>query len=114
MDDIEIKKPTSENTIQLIKAEVLPRLVEMQGKMDVTNTKLEAIDKRLCETDGIVKMLRVTLYGNGDPQKSITAEVARLKEWAAEKKDNNNWLIRVIGGAVLLEGIALIKLIFGG
>ena len=90
-------RTTSEDTVQLIRAEVLPKLIEMQGKLDVTNMKLSSIEKGLCNTDETVQMLRKTLFGNGNQeQDGLIISVAKIKDWIDARSAYEKLIITTI------------------
>lgn len=78
-------------------------------KSDVAHLK-ETVDNQMEEIGKTIEKLRCEMYGNGNPELGLRADVRLLKTW----REDQIWWQRAIIGAVVIEALGLIKLIFFG
>lgn len=101
------KPITSSDTIALITNTLMPAIEEIKGDIKVINTKLENIGCDAKDLSDAVKQFRVTLYGNGDADRSgLVAIVAGLKKWV----DDRSYYEKLLVGLLIAETLGLLFL----
>jgi hypothetical protein len=102
--DRNTKPITSSDTINVLINTVMPAIEEIKGDMKVINNRLQNIECDTKDVNEVIKMFRVTLYGNGNPDKGgLVTIVAKLQEWI----DSRTYYERVVIGILAAETVGV-------